>query len=215
MNLIKMHSKHRRTPSAMPYQGTNLDYDLTSFGSNLTFDPPQIQVFEIKDKDQKISSKISTNLEKLNNLKLFNNYSILSNNDHCSFLSSSTENLIKEMSQLHGINSEKNNSYEEPSDKTSLELTEGMKEVLKARGLETNRLSGLRKDIKSRLLNLFCQNEVSDIDTERRIDSLRCSGDTVQGPGSTFQMDDFSLVKFETSVEKPEKKTKTVKFKEL
>ncbi|OMJ66083.1 hypothetical protein SteCoe_37201 [Stentor coeruleus] len=135
------------------------------------------------------------------------------------------------MNRLHEFNEEDEVSCDEIIENHNFDLNKAVDAIIKAREGFRNKLEMKRKDIKPPVLSIFgqkklifnvncisnqlkyCQNEVSDIDTERRVDSVRCSGDTVEGPGSTYHIDDLSLVKFDVSVEKYEKKTKTVKFK--
>ena len=211
-----MQSKHRRTPSAIASIGYNLNEDepAVSFLSNASFEPPQIPGFKTKDKDiSKIIQKNTTNFDHINNRKFSHNYSISSNNEYCSFLSSSAENLVKEMNQLNELNEEDENSYDEYDDNPCNELIQVVKEIMKNSEAKGLRLKSIRKGIKSKLHTIFCQNENSDIDTERRIDNVRCSGDTIEGPGSTYHYEDISLVKFDASVENYEKKKKSFMFK--
>ncbi|OMJ82314.1 hypothetical protein SteCoe_17029 [Stentor coeruleus] len=229
-----MSAKHRRTPSAMPLIGYSPfdEEPAISFTSTLTFDPPSFHASDTRDKDNlKTNSKTTTNAGRLSGRKFFHNHSISSNNEYYSFLSSSTENLVKEMNKLHELSEEDEVSCDEGLENPKFDLNKAVNAIIKAREGFMNKLELKRKDIKCQLASIFsqtgqfvnancisnqfkyCQNEVSDIDTERRVDSVRCSGDTVEGPGSAYHVDDLSLVKFDTSVENYEKKTKTVKFK--
>lgn len=227
-----MSAKHRRTPSAMPFCGYSAldDEPDKLFASTLAFDPPSIHTFAIQDKNCfKNTSKTTTNANKHSCQKFFHNNMIASNNEHCSFLSSSTENLVKEMNQLHEIDDYKT-SNAETKEKLTFELSGVIKQIIKNREIFRAGLDVARKDIKNKLLRIFyqtqakyvfnmykspfydCLNEVSDRDTERRVDSIRHSGDTVEAPGSSYHIDDLSLVKFDTSVENSEKRIKIAKF---
>lgn len=233
-----MSAKHRRMPSALPLIGCSAfeEEPAISFNSTITFDPPSIQTIEPQDKKKlKSISKTTTNAGRLEGQKFFHNYSISSNNEHCSFLSSSTENLVKEMTQMNKLNEihEIANKKDKIPEPKISELGKGMTLIIKSREIFQNKLESLRKDIKRELLYVFSRTgqliqtnsslkslvytkiETSDIDTERRVDSVRCSGDTVEGPGSAYHIDDLSLVKFDTSAENYEKKPKKVKFKGL
>ncbi|OMJ80646.1 hypothetical protein SteCoe_19082 [Stentor coeruleus] len=228
-----MSGKSRRTPSAIPFCGYSaLEDDADKlFPSTLAFDPPSIHTFIIQDKNYfKNTSKTTTNANKHSCQKFFHNNMIVSNNEPCSFLSSSTENLVKEMNQLHEIDDYNNSSNAETKEKLSFDLSGVIKKIMKSREIFQVGLDNARKNVKDKLLRIFgknqkknvfnaykspfydCLNEVSDRDTERRVDSIRHSGDTVEAPGSSYHIDDMSLVKFDTSVENSEKRVKIANF---
>ena len=95
------------------------------------------------------------------------------------------------------------------------ELSDIVDKILITRNGKRSKINTIKQGIKNQLMLMF-KTEVSDLDTDRRTDSVKCSEETIEGPGSSFNMDDFSLVKFEASVEKPEKKkSKSVKFKDI
>ncbi|OMJ69122.1 hypothetical protein SteCoe_33244 [Stentor coeruleus] len=230
-----MSAKHRRTPSAMPFCGYSAldDEPDKPLASTLAFDPPLMHTFAIDKNYIKNPSKTTTNANKHSCQNFFHNNMIVSNNDHYSFLSSSTENLVKEMNQLHDIDDYNNTSNTEAKEKLFFELSGVVKEIMKSREIFQVDLNNVRKNVKDKLLRIFgqtqatymfnmykspfydCLNEVSDRDTERRVDSIRHSGDTVEAPGSSYHIDDLSLVKFDTSVENSEKRVKIAKTRNI
>lgn len=204
-----MDPKHRRVPSAMPFSGfAPKDEAFISFTSTLTFDPPNFLTNSTRSPYHLLSPPKNPPI--FHSPKKFpNNYCMSSDNEFCSFLSSSGENFIHEINNIQA-------KHKEKPLKTGLDPLKELKKVVtqisenkkKARIKVENE----RKLVKSELCKLFNFIE-SDIDTERRIESLRCSGDTVQGPGSFYRADDPSLVKFEPSVEyKKKARPKSVKF---
>jgi len=100
----------------------------------------------------------------------------------------------------------------EPEDPLE-ELNEAIEAILKSRKLTQGKENNIRKGIKRQLI-VVVRGELSDVDTDRRRDNNKCSEDTIEGPGSSFNMDDFSLVKFDASIEHVEKRRKIVKFKD-
>ncbi|OMJ78194.1 hypothetical protein SteCoe_22040 [Stentor coeruleus] len=233
-----MSSKHRRMPSALPLISRTVSEELPtiSLASITGFDPSLTQILNQQDKNNlKPISKTIPNSVKNQGQKFSHNYNISSNNDQYNFLSNSTENPIKETTQLNKHNENHENLYKKDKiqEPPISELDKGMNLIIKSREIFQNKLELLRKDIKHQLLYVFSQTEqiiqknspsknlmyikieASNIDTERRIDSIRCSGDTIEGPGSTYYIDDLSLVKFDISAENYEKKPKKVKFKGL
>lgn len=192
-----MHSRHHRTASTM--LPLNLVYadeeEIVSFTSNLTFDPPEIKDFGMSKCNSKKKSKTTTNADRSASRKFFQNYSNSSYNEHCSFLSSSTENLVKEMNLLQNCYEKNDVSLERIAKESICELGEAVLKILKNRKSIEIRANFARNSMKCKLISMFCINEISDFDTERKIDIIRCSGDTVEGPGSRYQMEGCNFEK--------------------
>lgn len=193
----------------MPFLGfTTKDEALISFTSTMTFDPPNFPINSNRSPNhltppQKIPPIFHSPK------KFPHNYSMSSNNEFCSFLSSSGENFINEINKIQEKHKEKSSKSElDPLN----ELRKAVNQINEKHQKSRVKIDNERKIVKLELCKVF--NFIgSDIDTERRIESLRCSGDTVQGPGSFYRADDPSLVKFEPSVEYKKKlKPKSVKF---
>ena len=205
-----MEKKHRRNPSAKLSFGTNFkEQQLVSFTSTLNLDPPHFNHHAINTPH--LQAPHHKNYPPSNSPKKFShNYSLSSNNEFCSFLSSSAENFIKEMNHIQ-------EKYKEETSNDEFDCITELKEVVnkikEKKRIALIKIENERKEVKNKLWEIFCFNANSDIDTERRIESLRCSGDTVQGPGSFYRVDDLSLVKFEPSVEYNKKfRVKSVTF---
>ena len=127
----------------------------------------------------------------------------------------SNEGSVKEISECIEISELVEIHSAEVSENAMEELIEAMESIVSAREAKSSKGYMVKSNIKSQLMQIFGL-EISDLDTDRRKDSVKCSQETIEGPGSSFNMDDFSLVKFEASVDKPEKKkNKTVKFKDI
>ena len=194
----------------MPCGSNTKEEGLLSFTSTLNLDPPHFNHQTIKTPYLQVSH--TKNHPPSNSPKKFSqNYSLSSNNEFCSFLSSSAENFIKEMNNIQERYKEETSNDELDSIKELREVVNGIKE---RRRRAQAKIEDERKEVKSKLWEIFSYKAGSDIDTERRLESLRCSGDTVQGPGSFYRVDDLSLVKFEPSVEYNKKKirVKSVTF---
>ena len=205
-----MQSSHRRTPSAMPYLTKNLNIDdpESPLPSTLVFNSPQIPKPSKKDKNYLKPDFKAPKPENYFNSKFLHNHSISYNSPFCSFLSSSTENLVEEMNNIQKLNGKNNNFKANCIEVMNIELRKSMENVLETIKEKHNLLDLKRKNIKAKLFDIFCLSESSDIDTERRIYNLRFSKETVKGPGSTFQADDFSLVKFDPSIDNYQKNLK-------
>ena len=187
-----------------------------SFTSNLSFDPPQIQGFEfIEKRNAKPMPKALANPERPCNRKFFQTSSMTSSPNNCSFLSSSAENLVNEMNKLHDLNEEDELHYDSFKESSAAELNTAIGEILEKREKEGNKLNIARKSVRSKLASIFCQNETTDIDTDRKIDTVRCSGDTVEGPGSSYYVDSISFPRQDRGKDKNRNKVKAVRFKDV
>lgn len=197
-----MTSRHRRAPSALP----NLGYD-DQFDSPSDLIPSMpLSKYQIPSKDSKQVTKSSTNGKFSHNVStpnLIDYQKLEQSSNESSFKGSFRQEICEKIEILSDI---------EPEDPLD-ELNEAIDSILKARKVKLGKVNSMRKCIK-RQLNVVFKGELSDVDTDRRRDNNKCSEDTIEGPGSSFNMDDFSLVKFDASIEHVEKRRKIVKFKE-
>lgn len=194
--------RHRRAPSALP-----------NLGLDDQFDPPSDQnpvmplsKYQILPKDTKPVTKSSTNGKFSHNVStpsLIDYQKLEQSSNESSFKGSFRQEICEKIEILSDI---------EPDNPLD-ELNEAIDTIIKARKAKQGKENSLRKCVK-RQLNVVFKGELSDVDTDRRRDNNKCSEDTIEGPGSSFNMDDFSLVKFDASIEHVEKRRKIVKFKE-
>ena len=119
------------------------------------------------------------------------------------------------MNQLHDLNKEDESPYDSFKEYSATELNTAIEEILEKRGKQGDQLNFVRKNIKSKLANLFCQNQITDIDTDRQNDVVRCSGDTVEGPGSSYFIDCVGLAREDRNTDKNRNKVKAVRFKDI
>lgn len=211
-----MHSRHRRAPSAMPCLGFE---DESPESTNYLTPAMQVSLprFQLPKPSEENILKNSSKptAASYSSQKFSHNYSNSLFSELYHDEEESGNGSVKEISECNEISSLIEMHSDEPSENPLSELKEAMEIIVVARSAKENKLEMVKKSLKAQLSQMFKQ-EVSDLDTDRRKDSVKCSEDTIEGPGSSFNMEDFSLVKFEVSVDKPEKKKpKKVKFKDL
>jgi hypothetical protein len=171
--------KHKRTPSAVPsISKMTKEEEGLLFTSNLTFDPPSEE-----------QARLKFNLNPVKTGKIIRNSSLSSHVEFCSFLSSSVEGFIED---LNTIQDERKNEYRKVDKDKPLtgdplfELKIVVMEIQEKRGKMRGKQEKIRKNLKLRLWQMFKMETASETDTERRVENLRYSGDTVMGPGSSF-----------------------------
>ena len=212
-----MQSRHRRAPSAMPSLGFEEEIvEPTRYlAPALQVSLPRFQLPKTNEENNfKNSLKSTTTSCVSQNPQFSHNYSnslfneLYRNDD-------SNEGSVKEISECIEVSELVEINSGELSENGMDELTGAMEGIMRIREARNSKEEVVKNNVKSQLMHIFKQ-EISDLDTDRRKDSVKCSEETIEGPGSSFNMDDFSLVKFEASLDKPEKKKKkTVKFKDI
>jgi hypothetical protein len=203
-----MHSRHQRKASAL-YSIDNI-YDQDSpqdlLPSYLTFD------MHLGQQSEHPFSEPPNNFLKVERIlpnKALATYAIPPTSEMCSFLSSSTENLVKEMNEFPNVPAESRpNTINSPL----VELETVMKQIKECRKISEVKLNDLRSELKFKLNKLFGENKTTEVETEPRNNDVRNSGDTVQGPGSLIFTEEKGLIKFDLQCKKPEKTRKQVKF---
>ena len=213
-----MQSRHRRAPSALQSLGFEEEIIDSSnyFASTLQASLPRPQLpqpNEIKYLENSRRPQITNSSANTQKFSLSQSNSPL--NEFCTYDKSSNDLSSKEASESIEVCEKIEFDSVESTEIPMQELSDIVEKIILTRNIKDNKLNTLRKGIKNQLMNLF-KIEVSDCDTDRIADSVKCSKETIEGPGSFLNMDDFSLVKFDVSVEKSErKKSKSVKFKDI
>lgn len=170
--------KHRRAPSAMAtLTKMTKEEEVLLFSSNLTFDPPP------QESRQNFKGNSS-------HKKFFHSASISSNNEFCSFLSSSVEGFIEDLNtlqdyfQINEVVNTETNKKNNPDPLFELKIV--IMDIKAKRASFKTKQEKVKKSLKLKLWKIFKDRDYSSDGTERRRESLRASGDTVQGPGSFY-----------------------------
>ena len=202
-----MISRHRRAPSALPSIGLE---DLYESPTNDFMSSQPLPKFSAPAKD---SSLIKQSFKQLNG-KFSYNIPSSHNSEFLKYDNSSNESSLKGSVQRTEI-CEKIEilSYIEEDDPLE-ELNQAIAQIVKRRESEQVSLASLKKYLKTQLEHIV-KNDLSDLDTDRRRDSNKNTEETIEGPGSSFNVEDLSLVKFDASIEHVKRrKPKSVKFRD-
>ena len=173
--------KHRRAPSAVTtLTKMTKEEEILLFSSNLTFDPPP--------QESRLNFKGNPSH------KLFHHRaSISSNHEFCSFLSSSVERFIEDLNtlqdscQINEVLNTETNTKTNPDPLFELKIV--IMDIKAKRASLRTKQRKVKEDLKFKLWQIFKDRDCWSDDTERRVESLRASGDTVQGPGSFYMIE--------------------------
>ena len=202
-----MKSRHRRAPSALPSIGLE---DLYESPTNDFMSSQPLPKFSVPVKD---SNLIKQTFKPLNG-KFSYNTPNSQNSEFFKYDNSSNESSLKDSNQRTEIFERIEIISDIEEDDPLEELNHAIAQITKRRESEQGRLAALKKSIKAQLASI-AKHELSDVDTDRRRDSNKYTEETIEGPGSSFNVDDLSLVKFDASIEHVKRrKPKSVKFKD-
>lgn len=202
-----MISRHRRAPSALPSMGLEDLYDSPT--SDFMSSQP-LPKFSVPVKD---SSLIKQSFKPLNGKFSYNTPSS-QNSEFFKYDNSSNESSLKGSVQRTEICERIEILSDIEEDDPLEELNQAIAQIVKRRESEKGKLLTLKRLIKTQLENIV-KNELSDLDTDRRRDNNKNTEETIEGPGSSFNVDDLSLVKFDASIEHVKRrKPKSVKFRD-
>ena len=208
-----MQSRHRRAPSAMPTLGfeDEISESLNYFNSTNPVPAQKTQLplsQEPKNLKNCLKQGGSSQVPKFSH-----NYSS-SVAESRSFQSGSNEKLGQKINQCKDLKENKDCDKTDKAENPMNELNHMIEEIISSRNEKSSKLNGMKNTIKNKLMQII-HEEPAEIDTDRRKESIKCSEETVEGPGSSFNMDDISLVKFDISMENSgKKKAKILKFKD-
>jgi hypothetical protein len=202
-----MNSRHRRAPSALPLIGLDDLYESPT-SEYMTSQP--LPKFSSSTKD---SSLLKQSLKPLNGKFSYNTPSG-QNNEFFKYDNSSNESSLKGSVQRTEICERIEILSEVENDDPLDELSSAIDLIVRRRENAKNKALINKKSVKAQL-GLMFKLELSDVDTDRRRDNNKNTEETIEGPGSSFNVDDLSLVKFDASIEHVKRrKGKTVKFKD-
>jgi hypothetical protein len=196
-----MQSKHRRVPSAMPSQ--IFEDELDELPNYMPLSIPtsisriQLLAKETKAPKNNLSPFISAST---NPTSTFSNYNNFHAHEFCgsSNTSEKKDPMAKELIEdtIKIIDFVDENPFSD--------LAEAVDQILKSRNLQLAKIHSNKKNIKKKLKEIF------NFAVERRNQEDNGSQGTIEAPSNSFYADDFSLVKFDPSIDQDKKKLRNL-----